>query len=56
MGTIVLRLRVLQNETLPRNEAVCSQERILNVTLEELFISRRHMEVPYIRTSLRVSL
>ena len=51
MGMMVLPLRVQQNETLLRRAAGRSQKRILSIILEELFVSRRRMEVPYSMTS-----
>lgn len=51
MGMIVLPQKVQQNEILLIRETGCSQKRILSITFEELFVSRRHMEVPYSVTS-----
>lgn len=51
MGMIFPPLGVQQNETLLKRAAGCSLKRILSITLEELFVSRRRMEVPYNMTS-----
>jgi len=47
MGMIVLPLRVQQIETLLVRETGCSQKRILIIIFEELYASRKRMEVPY---------
>lgn len=51
MGMIVLPLRVQQNETLLICETGCRQKKILSIIFEELFVSRKYMEVPYRVTS-----
>jgi len=53
MGMSVLSLRVQHSEALLVRETGCSRKRILSIVFEELFVSRKCVEVPYRMTSLK---
>jgi hypothetical protein len=53
VGMSVLPLRVQQSETLLIRVTGCSQKRIWSIIFEELFVSRKCMEVPYHMTSIK---